>query len=183
MDLLVPHWRQGPGGHQTEPERGKLSPREGIPYQTANRLPVSNQRLTEILDGWHPLGGLQSEISSPEETQAHWTQVHLETGEATTREVIRRTAPEQSVLARYRVAWAAQTREWHKTQAQQSLCPCGVPENLNLSGLDLGSARNPGPTPYRATWSLSRVVWENTHHEPGQTQCDRDTASTPHTHQ
>ena len=36
----------GGGRHQPEPERGKLSPREGIPYQTANRLPVSNQRLT-----------------------------------------------------------------------------------------------------------------------------------------
>ena len=28
---------------QPEPERGKFSPRDGIPYQTANRLPVSNQ--------------------------------------------------------------------------------------------------------------------------------------------
>ena len=46
--------------------RGKLDPRKGIPYQTANRLPVSNQRL-EILDGWHPPGGSQPEISSPEE--------------------------------------------------------------------------------------------------------------------
>ena len=25
-----------------------------------------------------------------------------------------------------------------------TLCLCGVPENLNLSSLDLGSARNPG---------------------------------------
>jgi len=41
----------GAGGCQPEPERGKLSAREGIPYQTANRLPVSNQRLSEILDG------------------------------------------------------------------------------------------------------------------------------------
>ena len=37
--------RQGGG------ERGKLGPRDGISYQTANRLPVSNQRLPEILDG------------------------------------------------------------------------------------------------------------------------------------
>ena len=34
----------------------------------------------------------------------------------------------------------------HKTQAQRSLRLCGVPENLNLSGLDLGSALNPRPT-------------------------------------
>ena len=31
-------------------------------------------------------------------------------------------------------------------QAQRSLCHCGVPDNLNLSGIDLGSACNPGPT-------------------------------------
>ena len=37
--------RQGGG------ERGKLGPRNGTPYQTANRLSVSNQRLPEILDG------------------------------------------------------------------------------------------------------------------------------------
>ena len=30
-------------------------------------------------------------------------------------------------------------------QAQPSLRLCGVPEYLNLSGLDLGSAYNPGP--------------------------------------
>ena len=31
-------------------------------------------------------------------------------------------------------------------KAQQSLRLCGLPENLNLNGLDLGSACNPGPT-------------------------------------
>ena len=31
------------GGWQPEPERGKLSPREGIPYQTANTFPVVNR--------------------------------------------------------------------------------------------------------------------------------------------
>ena len=39
----------------------------------------------------------------------------------------------------------ARTWEGHKTQAQPSLRLWGVPENLNMSGLDLGSARNPGP--------------------------------------
>ena len=34
----------------------------------------------------------------------------------------------------------------HKMQAQPSLCLCRVPKNLNLSGLDLGNACNPGPT-------------------------------------
>ena len=33
---------------------------------------------------------------------------------------------------------------WAQMQAQPSLHLCGVPENLNLSSLDLGSALNPG---------------------------------------
>ena len=49
-----------------------------------------------------------------------------------------------SVLSKHLVTCAARTLEGHKKQAQPSLCLCGVPENLNLSGLDLGSARNPG---------------------------------------
>ena len=53
--------------------------------------------------------------------------------------------------------------------ARPSLCLCGVPENLNLSSLDLGSARNSGPaleqplSSCRATWSLSSVDQESTH--------------------
>ena len=33
----------GGRGRQPEPERGKIGPRDSIPYQTANKLPVSNQ--------------------------------------------------------------------------------------------------------------------------------------------
>ena len=44
VDRPIPHCKQ-------EAERGKLLPRDSITYQTANRLPVSNQRLPEILDG------------------------------------------------------------------------------------------------------------------------------------
>ena len=53
--------------------------------------------------------------------------------------------PEASVLTKHLVTGDARTWEGHKTQAQLSLCLCGVSENLNLSALDLGSARNPGP--------------------------------------
>ena len=49
------------------------------------------------------------------------------------------------MLAKHLVTWAAWTWDGHKTQAQPSLRLWGVPENLNLSGLDLGSAHNPGP--------------------------------------
>ena len=64
---------------------------------------------------------------------------------AGTGEVIRRTAPGECVLAKHLVVWAAQTWEGHKSQAQPSLHVRGVPEKLNLSSLDLGSACNPGP--------------------------------------
>ena len=75
-----------------------------------------------------------------------------------------------------------------KTQAQPSLCLCGVPKNLNLSGLDLGSAHNPGPAldsppaeqpeawavqtgKAHTSWVGAKPVWS------------RHTVSTPHTHQ
>ena len=38
-------------------ERGRLGPKDRIPYRTASRPPVSNQRPPEILDGRHLLGG------------------------------------------------------------------------------------------------------------------------------
>ena len=66
-----------------------------------------------------------------------------------------------------------------------SPCFCGIPENLNLSGLGPGSPHNAGPTPWRAAWSLSSVDGESTHTRPerGQTQCGRNTGSAPHTRQ
>ena len=54
-------------------ERGKLSPRDGVPYQIANRHPVSNQRLPEILDGRHPPGGSRLEACSREQIQGAHT--------------------------------------------------------------------------------------------------------------
>ena len=51
-------------------------------------------------------------------------------------------------------------------QAQQSLYLCGVPENLNLSGLDLRSAYNSEPASdisLQSNLDLSSVDWESTH--------------------
>ena len=71
---------------------------------------------------------------------------------------------------------------------QPNLCLCGVPETLNLSSLDLGSARNPGPTldsspaEQPGAWAvLTRKA--HTRGEQEQTQCGPVTTSTPHTHQ
>ena len=52
--------RQEAGGRG----KGQTRPQRRHPYQTANRLPVSNQRLPEILDGRHPPGGSWLEASS-----------------------------------------------------------------------------------------------------------------------
>ena len=81
-------------------ERGKHGPRDGIPYQTADRPPVSNQRLPEILDGRHPSGGSRLETSSPEQTQGSPNRRAAAEG-------IRRTAPRESVIIKFLAAWAA----------------------------------------------------------------------------
>ena len=52
-----------------------------------------------------------------------------------------------SVLAKHLVAWAAGTWEGHKTHVHPSLWLWGVPENPNLSSLDLGIT---GPVPLRS---------------------------------
>ena len=81
--------------------------------------------------------------------------------------------PGEGVLAKHLITLAAQTWEGHKTQAQQSLHLCGVPEYLNLSGLDLGSAYNPGPIS-ESSWQSNlepdqRRLGKHTHRERGQT--------------
>ena len=66
MDLPIPAVGRRQGGG----ERGKLGPRDDIPYRTANRPPVSNQRLPEILDGRHQPGGLRLDTGRTHPTGA-----------------------------------------------------------------------------------------------------------------
>ena len=88
-------------------------------------------------------------------------------------------------LTKHLITWAAQTWEGHKMKAQPSLYLCGVSENLNLRGLDLGSACNPGPASDSSRQSNlepeqcrpGKCTW----HELAQSQCSQNTASTPHT--
>ena len=102
-------------------------PQRRHPYQTANRLPVSNQRLPEILDGRHPLGGSRLEASSREQTQGtpDW---RTET-EAGTMEGIRRTAPGESAPVKPLAAWAARQ----------------------------GKAQNAGPTESALWWNIRKL--------------------------
>ena len=104
MDWPIPRWRQGAGRCQPEPERGKLGPREGIPYETANRLPVYNQ---DILRFWMVdirREGRSQRSASQKRHIAHLRQVHPGNPAAGTREAIRHTAPGESMLARHLVA-------------------------------------------------------------------------------
>ena len=60
-------------------------------------------------------------------------------------------------------------------QSQATLRLCGVPKNLNLSGLDLEKARNPGPASESSQKSNLEPeqcrLGEHTCREQGQTQC------------
>ena len=137
------------GNSQGWKARGNLGPRDSILYQTASRLPVANQ---VFLGSWTV--DIRQEGCSLRSAPQRRHKAHLRrcstaypgNWAAGTREVIRwHHPPGESVLAKHLVTWTAWTWEGHKTPAQMSLCLCGVPENLNLSGLDLGRVRNPGP--------------------------------------
>ena len=132
------------GGNQeraARARRGQSQPQRGIIYQTASGL-LANQ---DFLGFWmvdiHQAG--RSQRSAPQRRHrahlrrcAHCTPKKLSTWDG---------GGGKSQLAKHLVTWAAWTRGGHKTQGQSSLRLCGVPENLNLSSFDLGSALNPGP--------------------------------------
>ena len=188
MDWPIPCQRQGAGGRKPEPERGKLGPRDGIPYQTANRLPVSKQ---DILGFWMVDIRWEghSQRSAPHKRHTRHTgdghsQGHPGIQTAGTAEVIR-----------------------------CNHCLRGVSSQAHghLSFSDWGRAQNAGPTESVPLWSLQEPepewlrpgkcrqprahslqsnlepeqcrLGKHTLHEQGQTQCGRDTASTPHAHQ
>ena len=86
------------------------------------------------------------------------------------------------MLTKHLVTWVARTWEGYKTQSQLSLHLWGVPEYLNLSGLDLGSAYKPGlasDSSWQSNLELKKCrQGKLTRREWGQTQCGWDTVST-----
>ena len=185
VDWPIPCQRQGAGGRQPEPERGKLGPRDGIPYQTANRLPVSNQ---DILGFWTVdiRWEGRSQRSAPQKRHTRHTgdghsQGHPGIQAAGTPEVIR-----------------CNHRLWRVSSQAHG----------HLSFSDWGRVQNAGPTESALLLSTreSELEWlrpgncmqprahslqsnlkpeqcslgNHTHNELGQSQCGRDTASTPH---
>ena len=137
------------GDSQSWKARGKLGPRDSILYQTASRLPVANK---VFLGSW-TVDICQEGHSQRSAPQRRHTAHLRRCSHCTPRkprgwdwggDKMHRTPPE-CALTKHLVTWAARTWKGHRTHAQLSLCLCGVPENLNLSSLDLGSACNPGP--------------------------------------
>ena len=174
------------GHSQSQKARGKLRPRDGIPYQTASRLPAANQ---VFLGSWTAdiLQEGRSQRSAPQRRHT----VHLRRCSRCAPRKPRlgrgggktHRPPGESALAKHPVAGAARTWEGHKTQAQPS-----VP---------LWTTREPGPEqprPGKCTQPralLRQVLQSNLEPEqrrPGkrtrrewrQTQRGPDTARAPH---
>ena len=109
-------------------ERGKKRERENLPVKSSKAQPGSSQNrgLSEHQRRASGCGPAQPSLKT-----SRW---------ATARAGRK---GEIFAIAKHLVACVARTWEGHKTQAQPSLRLCGVPKNLNLSILDLGSAGEP----------------------------------------
>ena len=151
MNCPIPCW--GQGGRRATAGAGRQGVISAPEIPSPTKLQAGSQLLTK--SSWDP-GRLTSTRRVAARNQLPrgdtwhtWDgarAVNPGNWAAGTREAMRHTPPSrETALTKHLVAWAARTWEWDKTQAQPSLCLCGVPENLNLSGLDLGSAHNPGP--------------------------------------
>ena len=150
MDQPIPRQRQGGRLGAARARKGQSRPQRGILYQTARRLPVANQY---FLGSWTVdicREGRSQRLAPQKRHTAHLRWAHPlpprkptgwdRGGDKT------HSPPGETALAKHLVSGAARTWNGCKMQAQPSLHLCGVPEKLNLSGLDLGSAPNPGPT-------------------------------------
>ena len=172
--LAHPAGRQA-GNSQSQKARGKLGPRDSIPCQTASRLPVANH---VFLGSWMvdiPWEG-HSQRSAPQKRHT----AHLRRrARCTPRKPSGwdgggiKSQPSTGYNRAHQAPGHLSCSELG--QAQPILCLCGVPENLNLSGLDLGSACNPGPT--SDSFQQSNLepeqcrLGKHTRCEWGQTQC------------
>ena len=132
--------RQGGG------ERGRLSPKDHIPYRTANRPPVSNQRLPEILDSRHQLGESWRDTGHRHPTRAggdwgwgcggekaHTPDWH---GRKLRVQPRRGKGPPHPGIVHPSSSWLPELLGWgrHKTQAQLFVPRfCGRPEGWNCA--------------------------------------------------
>ena len=165
-DRPSPRRRQEAAGRGKGPTR----PQRRHPHQTANRLPVSNQRPPEILDGWHLPGGSRLETSSPEQTQGtpDWCARKLRLGPR------RGEGARHPGRERPASSWRPELLGGEGTKRRPNRVRVFV-ENPNT-----GTTRHAGPAPWRAAWSLSSVDGESTRRERGQTVWSEHCRSSPH---
>ena len=118
MDLPIPRQRQGGGCQQSQKERDKLGPRDGIPYQIVSRFSVTNQ---VFLGSWR--------VDIPQEGGSQ------------------RSAPQKRHMAHLRCSCAprkSSSRDWggDKTDCSWGVCAHQAPGHLSC--LDLRRAQNLG---------------------------------------
>ena len=184
MDQPIPCQRQAGEGSQSQkgaiadPERHHLPNRKQASLLTKTSWDCGQSASTRRVAARNQL--------PRRDTQHTWESapvVHPENRAAGRGEAISHSLHlEATALTKHLVTWAAWSWKEHKIQAQPSLHLCGVPENLNLSGLDLGSAYNSGPASDSSRQSNLEPkqcsLGKHKHHKRGQTQCGRDTVST-----
>ena len=147
MDWPIPLWRQGGRKGSASTRKGHSWPQRRHLHQTASRLLVANQ---DFLGFW--MVDIHQESCSQRSAPQKRHATHLRwacplpprkpSGWDRGGDKMH-PPPGETALPKHLVTWAARTWEGHKTQVQASLRLCG--ESENLRGLDLGSARNPGP--------------------------------------
>ena len=173
---LLETGRQG----QPEPEGGNRGPREA----SYNKLQADFLANQDFLGFW--MVDIRQEgrsQRSASEKREDVPVVHPENQAAGMGEGISHSLQlGATTCTKYLVTWAAQTWDWCKTQSQPSLGLCGVPENLNLSGLNLASECKLGPASDSSRQSNLESeqcrLGKHTHREQGQTQCGWITVNT-----
>ena len=147
--IRLPEAERQAANSQSQKARGNLGPRDGIFHQTVSRPPVVNQ---VFLGSWmvdiHQEG--HSQRSVPE--RRHMAHLRWCSGCAPRKPCSwdwggdKMHCPPGSVCSPS--IWSPEVlRPGKGTKHRPNrVCFCGVPKNLNLSGLYLGSARNSGST-------------------------------------
>ena len=135
------------GDSQSWNARGKLGPRDSILYQTVSRLPVANQ---VFLGSWTVdicQEGSSQRLAPQGRHMAHLRRCsHCAPRKLSSWDRGGDKKHRQTGSVRSPSIWSPELLRPGKGTKhrpnQRSLCFCGVLENLNRSGLDLGNAHN-----------------------------------------
>ena len=145
-DRPIPCWRQAGEGSQSQKGAITAPERHHLPNcKQASLLTKTSWDSGWLTSAWRVAARDQLPKRDTWHAWEGTLVVHPENRVAGMGEVIRHS-PQlgETALTKHLITWGAQTWDGHKTQAQPSVPLCGVPENLNLSGVDLGSTCNPG---------------------------------------